>query len=189
MSSPNVSPGSAQPRGKGGGGTTGRADDAGSENTSHGGYMPWNYCAPPTASVVIRASVEHVGAVGETELTVNVKWPASAFCVQPCKKPAPPCDQPSDSQNVPGNGPESNNFGSVYGDVIPDLPPLTVRTPAPKEHPGAAATKETPEAAATKEHPGAAATKEHPGAAATKETPGATTSSTSPSVSRRERTR
>jgi len=61
--------------------------------------------APRQAGVVIRASVEHVGLAGETELTVNVKWPASAFCLPPCAKPATASGVAGDTRNLPANAP------------------------------------------------------------------------------------
>jgi hypothetical protein len=62
---------------------------------------------------VIRATVEHIGLVGDTELTVNVRWPASSFCVQAGKKPAVSADQASDSQFVPENGPDAVLWGEA----------------------------------------------------------------------------
>lgn len=58
------------------------------------------------AGVIIRASVEHVALAGETELTVNVKWPASAFCVPPCATPAA-TDASQSSLHVPANAPSA----------------------------------------------------------------------------------
>jgi hypothetical protein len=63
------------------------------------------HSAPHKAGVVIRASVEHIGVAGETELTVNVKWPASAFCVPACSKPAKTSDAAGDARNLPANAP------------------------------------------------------------------------------------
>jgi hypothetical protein len=78
---------------------------------------------PRKASVVIRASVEHIGLVGETELTVNVKWPASTFCVQPGGKPATQATQTEVSPQVPGNGPLASNFDTLYGEASADPKP------------------------------------------------------------------
>lgn len=77
-------------------------DDAGNAKA---GAPAASHSAPHQAGVVIRASVEHVGLAGETELTVNVKWPASAFCAPSCSKPAKTSDAAGDSRNVPANAP------------------------------------------------------------------------------------
>jgi len=87
--------------------TVGRDGEQGGEGTSGGGHVPSTHGSPQPAGVVIRATVEHIGLVGDTELTVNVKWPASIFCVPPCKKPATPSGPGSDSQDVPANGPDA----------------------------------------------------------------------------------
>jgi hypothetical protein len=110
-----------QPAAKGTG-TVGRGDNQSSEDNSAGGYAPSGHCSPRKAGVVIRASVEHVGLVGDTELTVNVKWPASAFCVQSCGKPAVPSGPLPCPQQVPSNGPEANNFGTLYGEEANPTP-------------------------------------------------------------------
>lgn len=82
----------------------GRDDGGDAENTTVGAPGVY-HSAPRKAGVVIRASVEHVGLAGETELTVNVKWPASAFCVPTCAKPAAAADATGDARNVPANAP------------------------------------------------------------------------------------
>jgi hypothetical protein len=98
------------------------------EQTSDGaaGGVATSHCLRK-AGVVIHASVEHVGLVGDAELTVSVKWPASTFCVQPCGKPAPPYVQAPGSQQVPGNGPQASNFDTLYGEATADPGP-EVRT-------------------------------------------------------------
>src|SRR5579862_5252504 len=90
--------------------TIGRDNSPGSDGARGGGQAVSSHCSAPKAGVVIRAYVEHVGLAGETELTVNVKWPASTFCVQPCEKPAAPSGNAALSEHVPGNGPEASNF-------------------------------------------------------------------------------
>jgi hypothetical protein len=113
---------SAQPQGKGVGmGTSGRGDQDGDEN-SGGDRSGSNQCHPRKAGVIIRAFVEHVGLVGDTEMTVNVKWPASTFCVQPCAKPHEPASPKQDTQCVPGNGPLAN-ISTLYGESIVDPVP------------------------------------------------------------------
>jgi hypothetical protein len=74
---------------------------------------------PRKAGVVIRASVEHTGLVGDTELTVSVKWPASTFCVPPCPKPVAQPSPGQDVQQVPGNGPLAD-IGTLYGPSLDD---------------------------------------------------------------------
>ena len=140
-------PGSGQPVGKGQS-TVGRGDGQGSEGTSGGGHMGSRHCSSQPASVVIRATVEHVGLVGDTELTVNVKWPASIFCVQPCGKPGAPSGQASDSQNVPANGPDAGNFDRLYGEASADPKPYSEALDQASKHPtasGAAGTCKPPE--------------------------------------------
>ncbi len=97
----------------------GRDDGQNSDgSTSSSGATSGQY-SKPRAGVVIRATVEHIGVAGETELTVNVKWPASTFCVQPCDKPGKPANVAQEPLNVPGNGPEAN-FDTLYGESITD---------------------------------------------------------------------
>jgi len=80
-------------------------DEGGEVGNITAGAPTTYHSAPHQAGVVIRASVEHVGLAGETELTVNVKWPASAFCVPTCAKPAKTSDAAGDVRNVPANAP------------------------------------------------------------------------------------
>ena len=83
----------------------GGRDEGGEAGNTPVGAPAAYHSAPHKAGVVIRASVEHVGLAGETELTVNVKWPASAFCVPACAKPATASDATGDARNVPANAP------------------------------------------------------------------------------------
>jgi hypothetical protein len=110
-------------------GSGGRDDGQGSGEGFGGDHSGSNHGSPRKAGVVIRAYVEHVGLVGDTELTVNVKWPASTFSAQPCAKTAAPSTPPQDTQLVPGNGPLAG-IGSLYGEAVVD--PLSVNTP---DHP------------------------------------------------------
>ena len=82
-------------------------DDGGDAGTTTAGGPAIYHSAPHKAGVVIRASVEHVCLAGDTELTVNVKWPASAFCVPLCTKPAKTSDAAGDARNVPANSPSA----------------------------------------------------------------------------------
>jgi hypothetical protein len=109
-------------------GTVGRGDDQGGEGTHTAGEAVSSHRSPRKAGVVIRATIEHVGLVGDTELTVNVKWPASTFCVQPDGKPAAPASQAQDSQQVPGNGPLASNFNTLYGEATADPKPAVGTT-------------------------------------------------------------
>jgi hypothetical protein len=74
-------------------------------------------CSLPKAGVVIRATVEHMGLVGDTELTVSVKWPASTFCVPPCEKPADPADPVPDPQQVADNNPQAQRNDTLEVDA------------------------------------------------------------------------
>lgn len=85
--------------------TTGREDSQASDDNLSVTETASGSSSVRKASVIIRASVEHVGLVGETELTVNVKWPVSAFCVPPCAKPATASDATGDPRNLPANAP------------------------------------------------------------------------------------
>ncbi len=102
----------------------GRDDGQGDEGRSSSGGAASGQCSTPRAGVVIRATVEHIGLVGETELTVNVKWPASTFCVQSGDKQAAPATPAQEPLDVPSNGPESN-FDTLYGESVVDLKPET----------------------------------------------------------------
>ena len=102
----------------------GRNNGQGGEGRSSSGGAASGHCSTPRAGVVIRATVEHIGLVGETELTVNVKWPASTFCVQSGEKQAAPTTPAQEPLDVPGNGPESN-FDTLYGESVTDPKPET----------------------------------------------------------------
>lgn len=103
------------------GGPIGRGDDQNNNGAVGGDAAATGHCPAPKAGVVIRATVEHVGLVGETELTVNVKWPASTFCVpQHGKHPAPP-PPPPDPQ-VPNNGPQAKRFDALIGEAVENAP-------------------------------------------------------------------
>ena len=98
---------------------TGRADDQNDQADAGPDGMSKGYYPPQKAGVVIRATIEHIGLVGDAELTVNVKWPASTFCVQPVGKPAAPTAQVLGPQQVPGNNPQAD-IGMLYGESITD---------------------------------------------------------------------
>jgi hypothetical protein len=76
-------------------------------------------------TVVIRATVEHIGLAGDTEMTVTVKWPASTFCVQPCAQSPAQGTPVAKPANVPPNGPAAKSFepGTLYGDSNSDPNP------------------------------------------------------------------
>jgi hypothetical protein len=117
-----------QPRDKPGG-SGGREDsqDGGAApigGAPGGGDAVPSYQSPRKAGVVIRATVEHMGLVGDTELTVNVKWPASTFCVPPCGKPATQAAPGQGTQQVPGNGPLAD-IGTLYGPSSVDTAAIT----------------------------------------------------------------
>ena len=152
--------GSGQPVGKGTG-TQGRGDGQGSDGTSGGGHVGSRHCSPQPASVVIRATVEHIGLVGDTELTVNVKWPASIFCVQPCAKPGAPSGPAPDPQNVPANGPDAGNFDRLYGETTDPTPYIATSHQA--------STQPTPSASSETSGPPETS---YPSATATQETSG-----------------
>ena len=61
------------------------------------------------ATVVIRATIEHIGLVGETDMQVNVKWPASTFCAPPCEHPASVAPTVNET-GLPLNGPGAPNL-------------------------------------------------------------------------------
>jgi hypothetical protein len=103
--------------------SNGRGDERGGEGSPRRDGAESCNCTPPKAGVVIRATVEHIGMVGDTELTVNVKWPASTFCVQPGGKQAAPAGQDAKHQRVPGNGPQANHFDTLYGESDVDPSP------------------------------------------------------------------
>jgi hypothetical protein len=100
-------------------GPRGRADGPGADGNSGADATTSNSSqgSPRKASVVIRASVEHVGLVGDTELTVSVKWPSSTFCVQPAAEQKAPASSTDDSQKVPANGPLAS-MGTLHGEAV-----------------------------------------------------------------------
>jgi hypothetical protein len=103
-------------------------------------------------TVVIRATVEHIGLAGDTEMTVTVRWPAATFCVAPCTQPAAPNPPPAGATVVPQNGPLGKNleppmlFGSLDQDPAPaggaaaaqSKDNITIETAAPQISPLAA---------------------------------------------------
>jgi hypothetical protein len=77
-------------------------------------------CTSRQAGIVIRAMVEHIGPAGDTELTVNVKWPAGAFGT-PQFAQASSNDRPGTKTQVPPNGPAAHSWepGTLYGESDP----------------------------------------------------------------------
>lgn len=69
-------------------------------------------------TVMIRATVEHVGLAGDTEMTVIVKWPASTFEGQPCAQSPLPGPAVAITPITPLNGPAAKNYGPgpLYGE-------------------------------------------------------------------------
>ena len=72
-----------------------------------GGNGVTTQCTSRRGTVIIRASVEHIGLAGDTEMTVNVKWPASSFCVPVCADTPTSGGQDSQTVRGTGNGPGS----------------------------------------------------------------------------------
>ena len=85
--------------------TRGRNDGAGSSDLQTGSNVATVQYTSRQGSVIIRATVEHIGVVGDTEMTVNVKWPASSFCAPSCEDTVRSGGQDSDVAVVPQNGP------------------------------------------------------------------------------------
>lgn len=104
----------------------GRGDGQSGEGSLAGEERASGHCSARKAGVVIRATVEHMGLVGDTELTVNVKWPASTFCVQPGGKQATSPSRALEEQQVPGNGPQAANFDTLYGESTDPKPAITL---------------------------------------------------------------
>lgn len=79
-------------------------------------------------TVVIRATVEHIGLAGDTEMTVTVKWPAATFCAQSCTQSPAEDTSVATTANVPLNGPAAKNFnpGTLYGEFELDPAPAQV---------------------------------------------------------------
>lgn len=100
-------------------GFSGREDGQGGEGAPSADSSVSSHHSQRKAGVVIRAFVEHTGLVGDTELTVSVKWPASTFCVPPCPKPVAQPSPGQDVQQVPGNGPLAD-IGTLYGPSVAD---------------------------------------------------------------------
>jgi hypothetical protein len=59
------------------------------------------------STVVLRASVEHYGAVGDTELTLTVKWPAGSISTQPRGSAPHVGDSKPRNENQPANLPNA----------------------------------------------------------------------------------
>lgn len=104
-------------------GPTGRGDGQSDDGDAGGESAASSHCSPRRAGVVIRATVEHIGLAGETELTVNVKWPTATFCAQPCEKVSGHAPKTEAPEQVPGNGPLAPNFFGVTPDPTPDAEP------------------------------------------------------------------
>jgi len=113
---------------KTGHGTTGRNGGTGNGGTNQGGNVTTTYCTSRQGSVVIRATVEHIGVVGETEMTVHVRWPASSFC-EPC------CDEtPTEAGQgqcpVKNSVPKTGPGAYIAKATASDLPAATPVSPA-----------------------------------------------------------
>jgi hypothetical protein len=102
------------------GGPIGRGNAQNNEGDASGDGAAAGHYSPRKAGVVIRATVEHMGLVGDTELTVNVKWPASTFCVTQYGKPHVP-PPPPDLQQVPDNSPLAKRFDALAGEADENL--------------------------------------------------------------------
>jgi hypothetical protein len=87
------------------GSTIGRNDGSDSSDPKQSGNVTTQHYTAHQGSVVIRATVEHIGVVGDTEMTINVRWPASSFCT-PCRdETSTGVGQGSAEETVPKNGP------------------------------------------------------------------------------------
>ena len=126
---------------KSGHGTTGRDSGTGNGGAKQSGNVTTAYCTSRQGSVVIRATVEHIGVVGETEMTVHVRWPASSFC-EPCCDEAPTGAGLGPVKNaVPKTGPGAY----IAKATAPDLPAATpVSTAISPIIPAAAETGKAP---------------------------------------------
>lgn len=127
------------------GGHTGRSNSPSDNSNQNAGTQQASvYCSSRQASVVIRATVEHIGLVGDTEMTVNVKWPASTFCCPPCTHSPAPGGTISNKTQVPGNGPEAHTLktGLLQGESDSDPSPLQSATAEPKSMPSTGETAE-----------------------------------------------
>lgn len=96
----NMGPDATKTQGMGG------PDGSGSGKAS-GGKIVTTVCSSRQGSVIIHATVEHAGVIGDTEMTVNVKWPASSFCAPCCEDHSPSGEQDSQAVQGTGNGPNS----------------------------------------------------------------------------------
>jgi hypothetical protein len=92
------------------GGAQGRSGSPSAQvNRNAGSHEASAYGCTRQASVVIHATIEHIGLVGETEMQVNVKWPASTFCAPPCERPASVAPTVNET-GLPPNGPGAPNL-------------------------------------------------------------------------------
>ena len=104
----------------------GRSDSGSSESNPSGeSHETSTRCSSRQGTVVIRATVEHIGLAGDTEMTVTVKWPASTFCAPPCAQSPVSGGPGPKTPRVPANGPVGHNFapGMLHGQSDQDLPP------------------------------------------------------------------
>jgi hypothetical protein len=65
------------------------------------------------STVVLRATVEHYGAAGDTELTLTVKWPAGSISTQPSPSAPQVGSSKPRNDNQPGNFPDALIVQSV----------------------------------------------------------------------------
>ncbi|MGA9673286.1 MAG: hypothetical protein WBQ94_29110 [Terracidiphilus sp.] len=140
---PTLGQGVAQPQGKPVGSSTGRGDGSEGDGNPVGHEAVFSHGSPRRAGVVVRATVEHMGLAGETELTVNVKWPASTFCTPPCAKPTASAAAAQDSQHVPGNGPLAG-IGALYGPSVEPAPLGSTGYTSSSADPASSGSTETP---------------------------------------------
>jgi hypothetical protein len=145
--------------------TKGRDSGAGGSPLTGGAATTTCYTSRQ-GSVVIRATVEHIGVVGDTEMTVSVKWPASNFCAPCCQDSSCSDGQSSNAVVAPKNGPGAyilhagNSGGSTPTSAESDKQGASGLTDS-SEHkaPGSAQTTENPP---EKTVPGKAAGKKQP---------------------------
>lgn len=109
---------------------TGKPPDVRGRGGAGEGQGVFGTASSREAGIVVRASVEAFGPVGDTDLTVNVKWPAASIGYGPC----PPETTVS---NTEGSGirlaPDGNTGTLLARRPNPLPPPLADPTPPTKK--------------------------------------------------------
>jgi len=165
--------------GRAAGGSDAAVSDQGGASQDGGQQVLTSCCTTRQAGVVIHASVEAFGPAGDTELSVNVKWPAASLGSAPCTCTADENTEAHQSAAAPSSV-DAEHQGSPTRLIVrkPPLLPTTAYAKVAQQNPAAPSAAPTKPAApsaapASPYAPAAVTAPSAPGAPAAPEPPAA----------------